>query len=293
MIRSMTGVGMARRLSEEFDITVRVRSVNNRYLDMYIRLPNSFSEFEHALRQKCSQWVDRGKVDVQFEVTDLRSETVKVVLNNQLVDEIIEASEYIINKPEVGGELDTSVLLNLPGVLKLEALELVDPEKMLVDLEAVAREAFDDLIRTREEEGSHIADDLKSRLKKCEAMLEEISSQSQDLKASYFEKLSQRVQEFTSGLEMDKQRLEQEAALLADRSDITEEVVRLGSHIKQAVGLIENGGVAGKKLDFIVQEMNREINTIGAKGRRADLSSNVVDFKAELEKIREQVQNIE
>ena len=293
MIRSMTGVGRARRISEEYDITVRVRSVNSRYLDLIIRLPNSFSEFEHALKQKCSQWIDRGKVDTQFDITDLRSETVKVALNTQLVDEIVEASEYILSKPEVGGGLDAAVLLNLPGVLKLESLELSDPEKIIAELGATAREAFDDLIKAREDEGAHIAEDLKARLKNCEVMLEKISGHSQELKESYFEKLCQRMQEFTSGLELDKQRLEQEAAILAERSDITEELVRLASHIKQALRLLEKGGVAGKKLDFIVQEMNREINTIGAKGRRADLSSVVVDFKAELEKIREQVQNIE
>jgi uncharacterized protein (TIGR00255 family) len=293
MIRSMTGVGSARKTTEEFDIEVRVRSINNRYLDLNLRLPAFFMEFELPLRQGIQQLLERGKVDIYFDIKDLRNEPAQVALNRPMVDAILTAAEYLRQRPEIEGRIDAATLLGINGILNIEAKKPENPDEMLAFLSGITETAIKDMIAMREMEGAHIQKDLQMRLKICRSLLAQVADQSGEVKEEYFKKLKERIAEFTDGLEVDKERMEQEVALIVDRSDITEEIVRLQSHIDQAEGFLSAGGPVGKKLDFLLQEMNREINTIGAKGRKTDLSKTVVEFKSELDKIREQVQNIE
>ena len=293
MIKSMTGVGSARTTTEEFDIEVRVRSVNNRHLDLNLRLPSAFYDFELPLRQRLQQMLERGKVDFFFEIKDLRPDTVVATLNTQIIDAVLAQTSYLRKLPQVDSNIDVATLLGITGVLSVETKPLEDPDKLLSILGDTAAAALTDMIGMRETEGGHIRDDLLKRFSVCNEILTKIESQTANVEEEFLRRLKERVAEFTDGINLDPERLEQEVALLVERSDITEEIVRLRSHLDQSLQLLDSDNAVGKKLDFLIQEMNREINTIGAKGRKADLSGLVVDLKSEIEKIREQVQNIE
>ena len=293
MIKSMTGVGSARTTTEEFDIEVRVRSVNNRHLDLNLRLPSAFYDFELPLRQRLQQMLERGKVDFFFEIKDLRPDTVVATLNTQIIDAVLAQTSYLRKLPQVDSNVDVATLLGITGVLSVETKPLEDPDKLLSILGDTAAAALTDMIGMRETEGGHIRDDLLKRFSVCNEILTKIESQTANVEEEFLRRLKERVAEFTDGINLDPERLEQEVALLVERSDITEEIVRLRSHLDQSLQLLDSDNAVGKKLDFLIQEMNREINTIGAKGRKADLSGLVVDLKSEIEKIREQVQNIE
>ncbi len=293
MIKSMTGVGSARATTEEFDIEVRVRSVNNRHLDLNLRLPSSFYDFELPLRQRLQQMLERGKVDLFFEIKDLRPDTVVATLNTQIIDAVLAQTSYLRKLSQVDSNIDVATLLGINGVLSVETKPLEDPDKLLSILGDTAAAALTDMIGMRETEGENIRDDLLKRFSVCNEILNKIESQTANVEEESLRRLKERVAEFTDGINLDPERLEQEVALLVERSDITEEIVRLHSHLDQSLQLLDSDNAVGKKLDFLIQEMNREINTIGAKGRKADLSSLVVDLKSEIEKIREQVQNIE
>ncbi|HUX07630.1 MAG TPA: YicC/YloC family endoribonuclease [Acidobacteriota bacterium] len=293
MIKSMTGVGNARTTNDEFDIEVRVRSVNNRYLDLNLRLPSAFYDFEHPLRQRLQQLLERGKVDLFFEIKDLRHDTVTATLNTQIIDAVLAQTSYLGDLPEIDGGIDAATLLGINGVLSIESRPLEDPDRLLARLGDTAEAAIKDMINMRETEGKNIREDLLKRFSACSEILDGIESQTDKVTEEYLRRLNERVAELTNGLNLDPERLEQEVAILVERSDITEEIVRLRSHLNQALQLLDSDKAVGKKLDFLIQEMNREINTIGAKGRKADMSSSVVEIKSEIEKIREQVQNIE
>ena len=293
MISSMTGVGSARRLNDQFDISVRVRSLNSRYLDLTIRMPQLYYEFEYPLRRRCLEILGRGKVDIHVEVRDLRSDVLKASFNLRLVEAVLEAAEFLRERPDVSGEFDPSALLSLPDVLSVEPAELDDPERFRRELERAAESAIAEMAGMRASEGEKIRDDIEERLGRCEAELSGIEESADQVRTEHLDRLRKRIKELTGGVEIDALRLEQEAVLLADRSDVTEETVRLRSHFGQMRGLLDVDGIVGKKLDFLVQEMNREINTIGSKSKNIEFSHAVIEIKSELEKIREQVQNVE
>ncbi len=293
MISSMTGVGSARRLNDQFDISVRVRSLNSRYLDLTIRMPQLYYEFEYPLRRRCLEILGRGKVDIHVEVRDLRSDVLKASFNLRLVEAVLEAAEFLRERPDVSGEFDPSALLSLPDVLSVEPAELDDPERFRRELERAAESAIAEMAGMRASEGEKIRDDIEERLGRCEAELSGIEESADQVRTEHLDRLRKRIKELTGGVEIDALRLEQEAVLLADRSDVTEETVRLRSHFGQMRGLLDVDGIVGKKLDFLVQEMNREINTIGSKSKNIKFSHAVIEIKSELEKIREQVQNVE
>jgi len=289
----MTGVGSARRLNDQFDISVRVRSLNSRYLDLTIRMPQLYYEFEYPLRRRCLEILGRGKVDIHVEVRDLRSDVLKASFNLRLVEAVLEAAEFLRERPDVSGEFDPSALLSLPDVLSVEPAELDDPERFRRELERAAESAIAEMAGMRASEGEKIRDDIEERLGRCEAELSGIEESADQVRTEHLDRLRKRIKELTGGVEIDALRLEQEAVLLADRSDVTEETVRLRSHFGQMRGLLDVDGIVGKKLDFLVQEMNREINTIGSKSKNIKFSHAVIEIKSELEKIREQVQNVE
>jgi len=289
----MTGVGSARRLNDQFDISVRVRSLNSRYLDLTIRMPQLYYEFEYPLRRRCLEILGRGKVDIHVEVRDLRSDVLKASFNLRLVEAVLEAAEFLRERPDVSGEFDPSALLSLPDVLSVEPAELDDPERFRRELERAAESAIAEMAGMRASEGEKIRDDIEERLGRCEAELSGIEESADQVRTEHLDRLRKRIKELTGGVEIDALRLEQEAVLLADRSDVTEETVRLRSHFGQMRGLLDVDGIVGKKLDFLVQEMNREINTIGSKSKNIEFSHAVIEIKSELEKIREQVQNVE
>jgi uncharacterized protein (TIGR00255 family) len=293
MIKSMTGGGNARRIIDSFDVSVRVRSVNSRFLDLGLRLPQIFYEFESVLRQRGAEVLARGKVDIFVDVKDQRSNSYTGKVNIGLVNSILEAVEHLRAREDIDMRIDLSALLNIQGVLSLETGELDDSEALVQQLWGVISAALADLEKMKRREGEKLYRDIRGRAETCREIVGRIETSAGRVKSEYMEKLSKRLQEFMEGVEIDRQRLEQEVAFLADRSDITEEIVRIRSHLDQLLGLLDSEAAVGKKLDFIVQEIFREINTIGSKSRNLDLSKAVIDFKSELERIREQVQNVE
>lgn len=293
MIRSMTGGGRARRQINDFDVAVRFRAVNGKYLDLSVRLPSAFMDFEYALRQLCIERLGRGKIDLYIDIKDQRANSSSVEVNRSLINSMLDALSELHYREDIENKIDISTFLSIPGVLVIEPSELEDAEGFLAGLKEVVSEALSDLINMRLDEGAKLYVDLVGRLEKCVSAVKTMEKFAGEVQKEYLEKLRRRVNELANGLTIDSQRMEQEVALLVDRSDITEEIVRLRSHIGQMKKLLESDDVVGKKLDFLAQEMFREINTIGAKSKNAKLSKIVIDVKAEVEKIREQVQNVE
>lgn len=293
MIRSMTGSGSAQKTTADFDIAVSVKSINNRYLDIILRLPPIIKEYEHVLKRPCIQHLGRGKVEISVSLNDLRKNAVSAALNEPIVKALLDAAIALQDRPGVDGTLDVSSVISFPGALIIEPALIQHSENFLSEVSAVILEGIDDLNRMKDDEGRRIGEDIERRLDSCKRYVSQIETGSHNHKQEYRQKLSQRLQELTQGLEIDPQRLDQEIAFMAERSDISEEIVRLNSHLEQTSNLIGAGGVVGKKLDFLVQEMNREANTIGSKSKNLDINRLVIEVKSEIEKIREQVQNIE
>jgi uncharacterized protein (TIGR00255 family) len=293
IIRSMTGFGVAKKLSQELDISIKIQTVNSRYCDINIRMPSVYNMYEIGIRNAIRKHVSRGKVDVYLEIRDLREDSVVPVLNKAVVNAIVTVLEDIPNLSSIDKTLNVGTLLNFHQALKLENKEFDNPEEFESLLLECVEDALLQLLENRANEGSTLVLDIQSRIGTCSKLLEEISNHSRQIKLEYKDKLHERISEILESEDVDEGRLEQEVAFLVDRADITEEIVRFRSHLERFGEIITKGGEVGKKLDFLMQELNREINTIGSKAKSLEVNRIVVDVKSELEKVREQVQNIE
>lgn len=292
-ICSMTGLGVASGANQDFEIGLKVQSVNSRYLDINIRMPSTYNEFEAELRDEMRKSVSRGKVDAYLDIRDLREDGVEPKVNLPLAKAYLDAVEQLPGAKQLNRTVNAADLLSYPHLLKLEPRQLDDAESFRKLLIGVMSDAMKQLRGSREKEAARLVEDMSVRMKKCSDMLDDIDSLSEDIKSGYKQKIQERITELLESEDLDEGRLEQEVAFLVDRSDITEELVRFRSHAESFHDIISKGGEAGKKLDFLMQELNREINTIGSKSKSAEINRSVVDVKAELEKVREQVQNIE
>lgn len=294
MIRSMTGFGRGEGASEAAGrIVVEAKAVNHRFSEVVVRNPRQFNQFEEPLKKLVSGRIARGRVDVfvTWETKGQGARRVKVDKDLAVAyhKALKELGEAIGSKTEISAE----TLAKLPDVVSIEEGE-IRAEELWAVLELAARVAVDNLIAMREQEGAGLAEDLLGRLALLEAFAGRVQTRSPQMVEEYRTKLARRLDELLpAGNTVDPQRLAQEVAIFADRSDISEEVQRLGSHIAQFRGALKGDVAVGRKLDFLVQEIGREINTIGSKANDAEITSLVVDAKAELEKIREQVQNVE
>lgn len=293
MIKSMTGTGFARALGENYEVSFRVRSVNSRFLDVSLRLPSVLSDFELPLKQECAARLRRGKLEIQVDFKDMRSAPYRVSIDAGLVNAVLAALESLHERPDFDETFDLATLLRMPGAVVVEPAEWEEKEFLLGTLRAVLVEALEDLDTMRQAEGAALMEDIERRLRRCEGLVLDIERLAEGAKADIAKRLRERLRELAADVDLDESRLEQEAALLVDRSDVAEEVVRLRSHLSQFLALLNEGEEVGRKMDFLAQEMNRETNTIGSKGRDIGISQAVIELKSELEKIREQVQNIE
>ena len=292
MIKSMTGYGRAVETVNAREFTVEVRSVNNRYLDASVRLPRMLSFAEESVTQAVKASVSRGKVDVFVTVEHTGEEPVTVALNEGLAAGYCRALGEMEEKLGVRNDLTAGLLARLPDVFRVEKA----PE----DLEAVsealcdtARAALEDFDRMRSREGEKLAQDLLGRLDTLERLNAQVEERGPERVTAYRERLYQKLREVLEDRQIDESRVLTEAALFADRVAVDEETVRLRSHIQQFRDMVAQGSPIGRKLDFLIQEMNRETNTIGSKANDLELSTVCVEMKAELEKLREQVQNVE
>ena len=294
MIRSMSGYGRGAADGEGIRVNVEVRSVNHRFCRVALHLPGELLFFESVARQRVTDRVERGKVDVTATVRGPRG-APSVQVNGELAASYKEALTELADALGVEAQLDLSMLASLPGVVTAQTSPELDPQRDLEVAESALRAALDALDEMRGAEGQHLATDVRSRFGEVRGMVDRIESATSDLPVRYRDILATRISTLTEETEgeLDLGRLAQEVAYYADRSDITEELVRLRSHLDKAAALLDAAGVVGRSLEFLLQEMHREINTIGAKAKVVEIGALVVDVKSELERIREQVQNLE
>ena len=292
MIRSMTGYGRAVQMIDGREITVELRSVNNRYLDCTVKLPRMFSFAEDSVKNRVKAAVSRGKVDVYIGVNAAQAADVQVAVNRPVLESYLAALRQIESEYGVRDDVTVMSLARLPDVFSVEKTE-EDEQKLTQDILSVAEEAISRYNTMRETEGAALEADLRSRAATILERVALVEARSPVTVAEYRERLRQKMQEVLQNTAIDEGRILQEAAIYADRIAVDEETVRLRSHLAQLGDMLTKGGAIGRKLDFLLQELNRETNTIGSKCNDLELSNIVVEMKAELEKIREQTQNIE
>jgi uncharacterized protein (TIGR00255 family) len=291
MIKSMTGFGQGSAEGDDFRIRVDIRSVNNRAMDVHTRLPQELSSLEVTLKKQVQAAVKRGRVDVNISVEQLKPATFEI--NRPLVSGYLSALSELKREFGLEGDPSLELIAKLPGALQVSQDSGSLDEKVVAGAVAALSQALASLTEMRVVEGQGLATELTSRLDNIERQMPVIENEAARLPAVYREKLMKRLQEIASGAQIDETRIAQEAVMLADRSDISEEVARLKSHISQMRDLIHSSEEAGKRLDFILQEMNREANTILSKSNDLAISDAAIVIKTEVEKLREQGQNVE
>ena len=292
MVKSMTGYGRAEDTLNGCTITVELRSVNNRYLDCNVRMPRLYLCAEEAIKSRVQNTSSRGKVDVFVTLDSTGGEQVQVSVNQPLADGYYAALTQLAERYGLSKDISVSLLSRFPDVLLAEKAE-EDVEQRAQDICSVLDRALADFDQMRTREGARLEADVLSRAARIEELVGLVEERSPQTVAEYRAKLEARMNEVLSNTQLDPARILTEAAIFADKVAVDEETVRLRSHIGQLRHMLEQGGATGRKLDFLIQEFNREANTIGSKCSDIDIARHVVDIKAEIEKIREQVQNIE
>lgn len=289
----MTGFGRHESENEDYSCKAEIRSVNNRYIDINTRIPKSLMALETALKKRIKSRCARGSFDLNISIEKLNDGNGDLVLqpNLNLASQYYQAFQKIQDHLGLEGEIDIKALLAMKDMVKAEP-QALDPSREELILETVDN-ALSVLIKMREEEGENLQTDILSRLNAIEQCGELIKTRQPAAINGYKERLAERIKVLADGVEADPQRLAQETAIMADRCDVTEEVIRLESHIKQFRNLLDTKQPTGRKLEFLIQEINRETNTIGSKTIDSEVSQTVIEIKSDLEKIREQLQNIE
>ncbi len=292
MVKSMTGYGRAVETVNGREFTVEVRSVNNRYLDCTVKLPRMVSFAEETVKQAVKATISRGKVDVFISIRAEGAADVKVTLNTAMVEGYLAAMKQMAEHYPVQDDISVSLLSRMPEVFTVEKPE-VDEEQLLSDLMSVVNKALQSYDAMRTTEGKALENDLRSRGNTILELVSQVEAGNGQTVSDYRTRLENKLREVLANTAIDESRILTEAAIFADKVAVDEETVRLRSHLEQMNNMLTTGGAIGRKLDFLLQEMNRESNTIGSKCSDVRLARIVVDIKAELEKIREQTQNIE
>ena len=292
MIKSMTGYGRAREMLNKRDITVEVRSVNNRYLDCTVKMPRMYTFAEDAIKQHVQQVVSRGKVDVFITVDASAADVAKVSVNQELAAQYAAALGVLADVCGTESRVTPEQLARFPDVLTVTKAD-EDLETVSADICAVLDQALEAYNAMRAIEGRKLAEDIGGRLTNIETYTSQVEARSPQTVAEYRAKLTARMEEVLQSTTIDPQRILTEAAIYADKVAVDEETVRLRSHVAQLRTMLESDEPMGRKMDFLIQEVNRESNTIGSKCSDVSIAQVVVSLKAEVEKMREQVQNVE
>jgi uncharacterized protein (TIGR00255 family) len=291
MIKSMTGFGQGSADGDTFKVRVDVRSVNNRFLDVHTRLPQELASLEVTLKKQVQASLKRGRVDLTVAIEQTRQATFEI--NRPLVTGYLKALGELKSEFELDGDPSLELIAKLPGAMQVSQDTGKLDESLVAGVIAAVSHSLVALTEMRLVEGQGLAGELKHRLDNIDSQLPVIESEAARLPGVYREKLQKRLQELVEGGQIDETRLAQEAVMLADRSDISEEITRLKSHISQMRDQLHGDDEVGKRLDFILQEMNREANTILSKSSDLAISDAAIVIKTEVEKLREQVQNVE
>ncbi|HOB19918.1 MAG TPA: YicC family protein [Candidatus Atribacteria bacterium] len=292
MVLSMTGFGRGKAEEANREVSIEIKTVNHRYLDVNLRLPRAMSFLEEIIRKTIQEKLTRGRVEVYASYVNNAPNRITVTLNEALAESYITGLKSLAEKHNLNPSFDISAIAGIEDIFTITEAE--EDSGLLQELtEKALAEALDTLSQMREKEGSYLAEDIISRADLIDSMVTGIEKRSPLVVEEYRKKLEARIKELLKSTDLDEIRFNTEVAYFAERSNITEEIIRLKSHLNQLKQTMEKGGVVGRKLDFIVQEMNREINTIGSKSNDIEITGMVVDIKSEIEKIREQIQNIE
>ena len=292
MIKSMTGYGRAQGSFSGGDITVEIKSVNNRYLDCGVKLPRGYAYLEEGVKSQVQKAISRGKVDVFITINAAGADNVKISVNEPVAKGYIDAMHRLVQEYGIQDDISASTISKFSDVFLVEKQEQ-DENEVKSAISSVVAEALGafDAMRTRE--GEALKTDLLQKAEGILTLVSKVEERSPITVKAYRERLTAKMQEVLEDRQIDEARIIQEAAIYADKVAVDEETVRLRSHVDQLQNMLSEGGVIGRKLDFLMQEMNREANTIGSKGNDVEQARNVVSIKSELEKIREQIQNIE
>ena len=292
MIKSMTGYGSAKGQAGDLQISVEVKSVNNRYLDASVRMPRSFLFAEDAVKSAIGRHISRGKVDMFINVDSSAADDVNVKVNEALLKGYIDAIGLISEKYGLENDLTAVSAGRFPDILSVEKKDL-DAEEISAGLVAVAEKALQDFDAMRQREGDKLCADVLAKLETISSLVSTVEKESPRTVEAYQNRLREKISEVLSSAGVDENRILAEAAIYADRVAVDEETVRLRSHMSQLRTMLAGGSPIGRKIDFLIQEFNREANTIGSKCQSSEIAHTVVDLKSEIEKIREQIQNIE
>jgi uncharacterized protein (TIGR00255 family) len=291
----MTGFGRGEASLDEQKITIEIKSVNNRFCDIQIRQPRLLAALESRIREATGKCLSRGKIDLFINYEDKRTDSIKVLADINLAEAYVTAFREIADSTSIPEGLNAALIGRMNDVMHVESAR-IDEESVWQLLDLALNQALANLLSMRRQEGQKLVDDILLKLEQLEKMLEQIALRAPTVPVEYRAKLKQRLQDLLedqAGAFFDEQRMAAEIAVFADKCAIDEELVRLGSHFVQMKQMLEETEPIGKKLDFLMQEINREVNTIGSKANDLQLTRLVVNMKSELEKIREQVQNLE
>ncbi len=292
MIKSMTGYGRAEAVIDGMNISVEIKSVNHRYFEFSARVPRVYGFLEEKMKTFTNSLVARGKIECYVSVENLEETETEIIVNHSLAEGYLKAVREISDRLSVDGDISAYSLSRFPDVLTLHKAP-DDEDKIWNAVKAVAEEAIEKFVKMRETEGERLRNDILSRADYIIECVEFVEKRSPETVKEYNEKLKQRMKDLLGDASVDETRLLNEAAIYADKIAVAEETVRLRSHISQLRTFMNADEAIGRKLDFLVQEINREANTIGSKAQDVEIAKRVISIKAEVEKIREQVQNIE
>ncbi len=293
MIRSMTGYGRREMERGSVRLIVEMRSVNHRFCEFVVRLPKTWGIMEDRIKKEVSRRVRRGRVEISVSIEQNPLHTQEALLNWDMAEQYMKLSAELHERFSIPETITTRDLLLLPGMILMDEVTATPVEEVAEWLMVAVEEAADDLLAMKQTEGERLAQDLLMRLQLIGGWSHKIKELAPQVVEEYRNRLSQRIQSLQQEIPLDESRLAQEILLFADRVDITEEITRLNSHISQFAEQVESEEAVGRKLDFLLQEMNREVNTVGSKANYLPIQSLAVEMKTELEKMREQVQNIE
>ncbi len=292
MIKSMTGYGSAKGSSGKLEITVELRSVNNRFLDCGVKLPRVYTCLEDGIKARIQKSISRGKVDVFITIDASKADDVVIEVNEPVADAYMAALKCLSDKYGIPNDATAMGLARMQDVLAVTKRD-TDVERLGADIDAILTAAIDDFNTMRAREGERLYDDISARADEIERLVGLAEERSPQTVAEYRERLEARLREVLENNSVDETRIVTEAAIFADKTAVAEETVRLRSHLSQLRSLLKSDEPVGRKLDFLVQEFNREANTIGSKGNDVQMARIVVDLKSEIEKVREQIQNVE
>ena len=292
MLKSMTGYGRVKVENDLREITVELRSVNHRYLDLNIKVPRIYGYLEDAVSKLAQAAIARGKVDIFVSVRAKEGADIKVTPNMAVIQGYVDAIKKVSETYGISDEVSALSLLRLPDAME-QNKEEADADQLKAEVSAVLAQALEEYNAMREKEGARLVEDVIYRAGLIAKAVDFVETRSPDCVEESRQRIAARMTEILDGSELAQQRILQEAALYADKVNVTEEIVRLRSHLSQLDNMLKSPVAIGRKLDFLVQEMNRETNTIGSKANDFQIAKTVVDMKAEIEKIREQIQNLE